>query len=232
MRIRAQSALPTALLALSLGGGMLPSPAAAQAAPAVATADYAGAASPEAIQLATWVTASADNHGRPFIVIDKVGALVLVFDARGQFLGETPALLGIARGDESVPGIGDRELSNIRPEQRTTPAGRFLASFGRALGQRKVLWVDYASSVALHPLVKGTRKERRRERLESSSSEDNRITYGCINISAAFFEKTVVAALEKSAGGVVYTLPETKPLTDVFPTFRAQDGNAPPIKSG
>jgi hypothetical protein len=225
MRVRA----PYALLALTLGTGLLPAPAAAQVAE---TVGYAGAASPDAINVATWVTASGDNFGRPFIIIDKIGALVLVFDGQGQFLGETPALLGTAHGDESVPGIGDRELSAISPEQRTTPAGRFLATFGRALGQRKVLWVDYASSVALHPVVKGNKKDRRLERLQSPAAEDNRITYGCINISAAFFNKTVVAALEKSAGGVVYTLPETKPLNEVFPTFRAPEGVTPPLYAG
>lgn len=223
MRISAKMAL----LALALGGGLLPSPAAAQAAETTTTETTAAEtpAGPELITqdatiIANWVIASGDNRGLPFIIIDKIGAAVSVYDAQGRFLGATPALLGIAPGDESEPGIGDRELSAIRPDQRTTPAGRFEASFGRALGLPKVLWVDYSSSVALHPVVRGSKSDRRRERLKSPTSHDNRITYGCINISPTFFEKIVVRSLRRSAGGVVYTLPDTKSLSEVFPAFR------------
>jgi hypothetical protein len=215
-----------ALLALALGGGLLLSPAAAHATEKTAADDLS---SPELVTqaatlVANWVIASGDNRGLPFIIIDKIGAAVLVYDAQGQFLGATPALLGIAPGDESVPGIGDRELSDISPEQRTTPAGRFEASFGRAFGMPKVLWVDYSSSIALHPVVRGNKNDHRRERLQSPESQDNRITYGCINISASFFNKVVVRSLRRNAGGVVYTLPETKSLNAAFPTFFRVEG--------
>jgi hypothetical protein len=207
-------------LALALGGGGLPSLAAAQVADA---ASAAVPTSPDAVDVANWVTASGDNHGLPFIVIDKVAAVVMVFDAQGRLMGAAPALLGEAHGDDSVPGIGDRELSAIRPEQRTTPAGRFVAGFGPATGHHyKVLWVDYASSVALHPVITANRRERRVERLQSPSAQDNRITYGCINISATFYEKVVRTVLSDK-GGVVYILPESKPLNEVFPTFRAAE---------
>ena len=217
------------LLALALGGGSLPSPATAQATETAAqeTPATEKAAAPELITqdatlIANWAVASGDNRRLPFIIIDKLGAAVSVYDGDGRFLGATPALLGIAPGDESVPGVGDRELRDISPEQRTTPAGRFEASFGRAFGLPKVLWVDYTSSVALHPVVRGSKNDHRRERLKSPTSHDNRITYGCINISASFFEKVVVRSLGKSAGGVVYTLPETKSLSEAFPAFRVQ----------
>jgi hypothetical protein len=174
-----------------------------------------------AIQMANWVVATSDNEGLPFMVIDKVAAEVLVFDAQGQILGMTPALLGIAIGDDSSPGVGDRELSDISPEDRTTPAGRFVAKFGIGSGDREVLWVDYTTSVSLHSVVTGNRKERRLQRLKSPSPQDNRITYGCINVSAGFYAK-VVQPLFKEAAGVVYILPEAKSLAEVFPAFEAQ----------
>ena len=207
-----------ALMALALGGGGLPSLAAAQA---VETADAADPTSPTANQMADWVIASGDNRGLPFMVIDKVAAAVFVFNADGQFLGATPALLGVTLGDDTAPGIGNRELVAIRPEERTTPAGRFLAKFGPAVGHRKVLWVDYGSSIALHPVVTGNKREGRLQRLRSPSATDNRITYGCINVSASFYEK-VVSTLLRNTSGVVYILPETKPLNEVFPRFQVQ----------
>ena len=52
-----------------------------------------------------------------------------------------------------------------------------------------------------------------------ASADDNRITYGCINVAAPFFED-VVRSVFRDAIGVVYILPETRSLTDVFTTFR------------
>jgi hypothetical protein len=81
--------------------------------------------SPEAKKLADWVMDSSDNAKLPFIIIDKVNARVFVFNAQGQLTGASVALLGLAVGDDSVPGIGQQKLSTIRPAERTTPAGRF-----------------------------------------------------------------------------------------------------------
>ena len=175
------------------------------------------------IDLTNWVLASADTQGLPFIVIDKLAAEVFVFDASGQFLAMIPALLGITSGDDSAPGVGDREMSRIPVEERTTPAGRFFAKFGPAPGNKEVLWVDYATAVSLHPVVPGTRKERRLQRLMSPSPEDNRITYGCINVDPAFY-KGLMRPLFGEKGGVVYILPETKTLTEVFLAFQPQGG--------
>jgi hypothetical protein len=172
-----------------------------------------------AIRLTNWVVATGDNGGLPFIVIDKVAATVAVFDPQGEILGETPALLGIASGDESTPGIGEREFSQMGTEERTTPAGRFHAEFGPAIGGHSVLWVDYANSVALHAVVTANRSERRLQRLQSPTPDDNRITFGCINVPAIFFTN-LVRPLFVETGGIVYILPDTRPLEDVFPRLR------------
>ena len=177
--------------------------------------------SESAIQLMNWVIATRDNGGLPFIVIDKIGAGLFVFDPQGQLLGETPALLGVSNGDELTPDIGERALSAISPEERTTPAGRFTAQYGFASGERRVFWVDYATSVALHPVVTANRRERRLQRLQSPSPEDNRITYGCINVPAPFYTD-VVQPLFEETGGIVYILPDTMPVEDVFPGLLAQ----------
>ncbi|HJQ17937.1 MAG TPA: hypothetical protein VJ859_13175 [Allosphingosinicella sp.] len=184
-----------------------------------AKADPAEAPSDDVAQLTRWVIASGDNHGQPFIVVDKVAARVFVHDGEGKLVGSTPALLGVTPGDDSVPGVGDRELSEIKPEDRTTPAGRFVAKFGKARYGSKVLWVDYATSISLHPVITTRKKERRLQRLRSATPEDNRITYGCINVPTAFYAKVVRPAFTGTAG-IVYILPETRPLKAVFLAFR------------
>ena len=45
--------------------------------------------------------------------------------------------------------------------------------------------------------------------------DDNRISYGCINIPADFFDAYVRPAYARR-NAVVYVLPEVRPLTEVF----------------
>ena len=176
----------------------------------------------EARKLADWVMDSSDNGKLPFIIVDKVNARVFVFDAQGQLRGATSALLGLAVGDDSVPGIGQRKLSSIRPSERTTPAGRFVASLDRDIHGQEILWVDYETAVSLHPVVKGQPKERRAERLASPSPLDKRISYGCINVSARFYEQ-VVNPTFTGTEGIVYVLPETRSAREVFGSYDVQD---------
>jgi hypothetical protein len=113
-----------------------------------------------------------------------------------------------------VAGIGQRRLATIRPDERTTPAGRFEAALGHDLEQ-DILWIDYDSSLSLHRVIVGNAKDRRRQRLASASTLDNRISYGCINVPAAFYDKVVIPAFTATVG-IVYILPETKTIDEVF----------------
>jgi hypothetical protein len=172
-----------------------------------------------ATRVADWIAASGDNGALPYIVIDKNNAALFLFDATGKPLGTAPVLIGVAVGDEATPGIGSKNLAEIGPAEKTTPAGRFLAKYGLAAGRQKVLWVDYATSVALHPIPTGYNpKERRRQRMLSPTSDDNRITFGCINVPSLFYTKNVQPLFRKK-GGYVYILPDTKPLEAVFPSL-------------
>jgi hypothetical protein len=146
-------------------------------------------------QVADWVVDSGDNLGLPFVIVDKTDAKVFVFYADGRLRGAAPALLGLAKGDYSIPGIGDRKLSAIRPEERTTPAGRFVASRGRNFNGKDVLWVDYANAVSLHRVVTTNPAERRLQRLATPTPLDNRISFGCINVPARFFDDVVTLLL-------------------------------------
>ena len=172
-------------------------------------------ASPEARRVADWVVASGDNAQLPFIVVDKTDARVFVFQPDGTLRQSAPALLGSATGDDSAPGIGDRPLSSIRPEERTTPAGRFIASLDRNLRGGPMLWIDYETAVSMHPVITSKAVERRAQRLASPTPLDNRISYGCINVPPSFFRDVVMPTF-KATQGVVYVLPEVRRLDEVF----------------
>jgi hypothetical protein len=179
--------------------------------------------SAETLRVHDWVSSAGDNHGLPYLIVDKPHAALFLYDPSGKQLAAVPVLIGIAPGDEATPGIGAKELSEIGPAEKTTPAGRFLAKFGLAVGKERVLWVDYYTSVALHPVPTGVaaRKEKRRERLASPTPDDNRITFGCINVPASFYAK-LLSPMYKGKGGYVYVLPDSKPIEEVFPALHVQ----------
>lgn len=191
---------------------------AAAAAPAI---EEAVLLSDGATRVADWVATAKDNHALPYIIIDKPAAVAYLFDARGKMLAHAPVLIGIAPGDDATPGIGSKNLSEIGPAEKTTPAGRFLAKFGVAAGKQRVLWVDYATSVALHTIPPGNPKDKRKERMLSPGIDDNRITFGCINVPKIFYNQNVSPRFRKK-GGYVYILPDSKPLEEVFPRLRVQ----------
>ena len=172
-------------------------------------------ASEDAQFIANWVADSGDNNQSSFVIIDKKQAQVFVFDKDAKILGATPVLLGAAKGDDAVSGIGQRPISQVLPEERTTPAGRFMGEPGRNASGEDIVWVDYDAAVSMHRVRVVDPKERRLERLATPSIEDNRITYGCVNIPVQFFETVLNPEFNKKYG-VVYVLPESRSVREVF----------------
>jgi hypothetical protein len=180
------------------------------------SADF-GAVEPsaEARQVGDWVVRTHDNRDLPFMVIDKRLARLYVFEAGGQLRGTSPVLLGLAKGDHTVPGIGDKPLAQVQEHERTTPAGRFVAERGQNLRGDKIIWVDYDSAVSMHRVRSVGPSERRLERLASPTPADNRISYGCINVPVEFFDG-VIDRVVSGERAIVYVLPDVQPLPKVF----------------
>jgi len=186
------------------------------------SARHAGIASwfaPDTVKkMAGWVLDSGDNRGMPFVIVDKSDAKIFVFGKSGEMLGTAWALVGLAHGDDSIPGIGTMPLAQITPDMRTTPAGRFIAILGHDLGKLNVLWVDYPTAISLHRVINTNPAERRLERIVSKAPADHRISYGCINVPAQFFDSVVDPAFRETQG-IVYILPEVKEMRAVFPAY-------------
>ncbi len=209
-----------AALAAPLGNQPASPPSPARS-PVAKRADLAGRRASDAVrEVADWVMLSGDNQGLPFVIVDKVDAEVFAFNQQGRLSGAAPALLGLTRGDDSTPGIGDKKLSEIGPDERTTPAGRFVASLGQDLGEKDVVWVDYKDAIAMHRVITTNPKEHRLQRLATPSPLDKRISYGCINLPVAFYD-TVIRPAFIGTNGIIYILPEIKSIQDVFPRYYA-----------
>ena len=173
--------------------------------------------------LRQWVLQTGDNENAPFIIIDKRRARLWLFSAAGQPLGQTPVLLGLAPGDASVPGIGERAMKDIRTHERTTPAGRFPAEAGRNASGEDIFWIDYDAAVSMHRVRASNPAERRLQRLATHTAADNRISYGCINVPARFYDRLIQPAFS-SQRGVVYVLPETLPVQTLFKPRKGTPG--------
>jgi hypothetical protein len=205
-------------------------PVAASLPPAAVTrpapVDLLQSASAEVKQVARWVVETGDNAHLPFLLIDKVNAQVLAFSPAGQLQAAAPVLLGMSRGDRLL-APNDAPMSAMPPQARITPAGRFVSRLAIDSHGKELLVLNYAASISLHPVVKGTPEEHRAERLSSPTSQDNRISFGCINVPPAFYT-TYVSQPFANTRGIVYVLPETGPASELF-GFRPASGAAQPV---
>lgn len=174
----------------------------------------------QAAGLNKWIEFTKDNKNLPYLIIDKRVAHMWIYDRKGVPITSSAVLLGSAIGDETVEGIGTRPLSQIAPNERTTPAGRFFLESGKNISGEEVLWVDYTAAVSLHRVRPGQPSERRIERLASKSVYDNRISYGCINVPIAIFN-LYIQPIFKPAGGYAYILPEIREIRRYFPNIHS-----------
>ncbi|WP_205960394.1 hypothetical protein [Ramlibacter henchirensis] len=173
---------------------------------------------PDVRHVADWALDSGDAGGRSYVVIDKQQAHVWLFDPQGVLVAHTPSLIGSAVGDDAVPGIGEKPLSQIQPEEKTTPAGRFVAEPGVNAQGEDIVWVSYDLAVSMHRVRANVKAERRLERLASETPDDNRISFGCINLPVDFYEHALLPAV-RGTGAVVYVLPETRPVQQQFGSY-------------
>lgn len=216
---RCPRTLSEALLCASLAALLgMPQPSLA-ASPAVSTAagraPQPSSAGPDVSRMTAWIRATGNHQGLPFAIIDKKAAMLHVFDVSGRPLGSSPVLLGLAVGDDSAPDIGTRKMSDIRPDERTTPAGRFMSEPGRNLQGEDIVWIDYDAAVSMHRVRASNKADRRLERLATPTAADNRISYGCVNVPAAFYDARIKPVFGRQPA-LVYVLPETRSMGTVF----------------
>ena len=78
--------------------------------------------------------------------------------------------------------------------------------------------MDYDAAVSIHRVRATKPAERRLERLDTLTVDDNRISYGCINVPVAFYESHIRPVFATS-NAVIYVLPEVKSALQVFGSY-------------
>src|SRR5206468_1038865 len=93
----------------------------------------------------------------------------------------------VHRQDSTKPKESIGRVADLRGE-RSTPAGRFVGERGHNARGEDVVWLDYDAAVSMHRVLTSNPEERRLERLATPTSDDKRISYGCINVPVDFYE--------------------------------------------
>lgn len=151
-----------------------------------------------------YVQQNGDNANKPYIIADKKGGAVHLFDAQGNLLATTPALFGKNISDTTRAGATPAGKFTIK--YASTPAkgyGGTVQALANSSGQ---LVQSSAGTVSIHRTYTANSAENRPARLASKSVTDNRISNGCINVPSSFYN----AHLDSAFDGYVYVLPETK----------------------
>jgi len=223
------------ILALLLGAALVGAPAFAASHGATGKkpartapgplADFHGEAAPaDVTHVANWVSYTRNNKKKAFVIIDKKQAQMYVFDPQGKLRSHSPVLVGKAVGDRSAPGVGNKPLAQLKEDEKTTPAGRFLAARGRNTRGDDIIWIDYQAAVSMHRMHSVSAAERRAERMASPDADDNRISNGCVNVPPQFFNSVLKPAVVKY-GAFVYVLPETTTPQKLFGSFDVPAGD-------
>ena len=140
-----------------------------------------------------------DNGGRPFVIADKKAGKLYLMNADGKVVDTTPALFGKTPSDSAktsgVTGAGKYDLKYNRDARLPSGYAGSVQSFDTGAN---------GEQFAIHRVI-DVKGQNRQSRLDSKTARDNRITLGCINVPAEFYNQH----LDNELGAVLYVLPET-----------------------
>lgn len=135
------------------------------------------------------------NNKQNYLIVDKTQTLMYVIGGDGKMISKFPVLLGATKGE--LTNLADPD-SNTAGEYATTPAGKYtLSRKGLSVTEEdlklydgKIISMNGGHGLAIHityPLEIASRTKA----LESQTPNDNRISWGCINISKEMWIKYI-----------------------------------------
>ncbi|MEM2159432.1 MAG: hypothetical protein QXN55_00570 [Candidatus Nitrosotenuis sp.] len=132
----------------------------------------------------------------PTVIAVKSEGKLVVYRPETHSTMINPALFGKMISDEY-----DKVAYDIGRSKPVTPAGTFVIekAYSTKMHEPIIMFIHGKKQVvAIHPLYLGKPGEKRAERLASESVEDNRVTNGCINVSADFFNMALISLPQKA----------------------------------
>jgi hypothetical protein len=142
---------------------------------------------------------ATENIHDSYIIVDKPTATMYVFNENKELVTTMPVLLGQTKGER--PNISDPEVDVAIGA--TTPAGKY--HLGRVGIGNETDLITYEGRImpildmpggAIHMVYPKEKKERDLA-LKTPTVEDNRMSWGCINISPENFDKFISPNFKK-----------------------------------
>ena len=154
----------------------------------------------------------AMKTGKWFMVADKPNGMLHIFKEDGSHALSDPTLYGKDKGDVLAA------VSSLEGGPKITPAGKFTMKESPAdyAGGTSLILMeskDYTGYIAVHAADTSTPSEKRLQRLETPTTEDNRISYGCINTKHDTFINKIKPNISKLDGGMIFVLPDAQEQT-------------------
>ena len=125
-----------------------------------------------------------------------------------------------SRGDTAASTAAARTTAIAAAVAAATTAGRGLLGRTEVAELRPCLALPERLERRGRDHLRSQRRER--QRLATPTPLDNRISYGCINVPAKFFENVVSPAFT-GTNGIVYVLPETRSNREVFASYDVEE---------
>lgn len=187
----------------------------------VTVAEVIPSVSQDANVARNYIKENSHAIGKPYVIADKQAGAVYLFDANHNYLSQAPALFGANVSDAKTSG--------------STPAGRFSLSYTKydqapsyggsiqVFDKMPTIKDGVQEVFAMHRVI-NMPGEGRKGRLQSTTSADNRISNGCINVPASFYDNH----FDGNFDGFLYVIPETTNYTGN--TFGVNPGGEPDVK--
>jgi len=154
----------------------------------------------------------AMKSGKWFMVADKPNGMMHIFKEDGSHALSDPTLYGKDKGDVM------EAVSSLEGGAKVTPAGKFTLKTMKSeyAGKQMLVLVESKDStgyIAIHAADTSTPSEKRLDRLDTETAEDNRISYGCINTKHDTFVDKIVPNIDSLDGGLIFVLPDATETT-------------------
>ena len=163
-----------------------------------------------------------------FMIMDKPNGELHLFRKDGSHIVSTPALSGLATGDEFSAARKEKfDYRTFADNERVTPAGVFTAKKGQQDGTRGqtstgeqtqglLLWLSQEGDAHLPVAIHTNYMPERQQYIDSPDRADNAVSFGCISMDADFYADVFEADIDQFDRNLIFVMPNDTARTEEF----------------
>lgn len=157
------------------------------------------------------------NIDHTYYIVDKPTATIYAINSNGKGIASSPVILGATKGE--IPNTADTEKP-LYNQIATTPAGKFElihSDIDSTIYKGKSLALLGTDYLAIHIVYPDPEEYKKRiKALKTSTPNDNRISWGCINVSENFWTSSIAPYAKN--GSTIFITPDYQSTTTLDPS--------------